>query len=204
MSITESTHMHEETIRHNPFYSTFPVSTDSIEVQDLIRSSSNYYSAPTPAFADCFTARKRSMPTRLVKMVERYNNGKGASSLMNVWRSGKEGRRESLDVDIEPPTPSPNPDEVPAFFKEDVPLLRLKLIFRGRSTGYVHEYLTCLKGVTFGRTAMNYDFDERLTKNRMHKFRDIRQFDGFNFFRKLLLSPGVLLQLMRSPQSYAV
>ncbi|KAI5301280.1 hypothetical protein KEM56_001845 [Ascosphaera pollenicola] len=108
VSIAESTHMHGETILHNPFYSAFPVSTDSIEVQDLIRSNSNYHSAPSPAFADCFTARKRSMPTRLVKIVERNNNAKGATSLMNVWKSGKEARGESIDDAIESPAPSPS------------------------------------------------------------------------------------------------
>lgn len=106
VAIEESSHMHEETILHNPFYAHFPVNTDSIEVQDLIRSSSNYHSAPTPSFADCFTAWKRSVPLRILKTVERYNARRGATSLMDMWKTGQEKRGESSDIEPGNPTNS--------------------------------------------------------------------------------------------------
>ncbi|KAI5281894.1 hypothetical protein KEM54_003068 [Ascosphaera aggregata] len=100
VTIEESTHLHDQTIRHNPFYGFFPIHTDSIEVQDLIRTNSTYHSAPTPAFADCFTARKRAVPTRIKEAIAKYNARNGAISLMELWERGKEEGGEVIEDEL--------------------------------------------------------------------------------------------------------
>ncbi|KAI5277181.1 hypothetical protein KEM52_004989, partial [Ascosphaera acerosa] len=95
VTVEPSSHLHDQTIKHNPFYGFFHVATDSIEVQDLIRTNSREHSAPSPAFADCFTATKRTVPTRIRDKVAWYNAQKGAASIMQIYRQRqKAGARD--------------------------------------------------------------------------------------------------------------
>ncbi|KAI5309016.1 hypothetical protein KEM55_004295 [Ascosphaera atra] len=100
VTVQTSFHNHQASVRTNPFYNAFQVNTDSMEVQDLLRTRSNDASAPAPAFADSFTARKRRTPVRLQHVVLRDNMRHGATSMFKIWRQGKEERGEPVDPDL--------------------------------------------------------------------------------------------------------
>jgi hypothetical protein len=104
-TILPSDHDHYATVRENPYWGPWHCSPTSLEVRDgevvnrYTRSnynSSTNQAAPTLAFADCFTRRKRSVPYRLRERIWRQNEDAGDTSPMGLWNKGKQDRGEII------------------------------------------------------------------------------------------------------------
>ena len=103
-TIFPSNHRHDVHAGENPYHRSFRVTTQSLEVQDLVHKygirGEIYGGVPQMAMADCFARRKQSRPYRFQKSIMDKNQSFGGNSPMTMWKIGQ-ARREGKNADAQ-------------------------------------------------------------------------------------------------------
>ncbi|OAX83361.1 hypothetical protein ACJ72_02272 [Emergomyces africanus] len=103
--IEPSHHDHGVAVKQNPYHNAFPLTSNSVEVQDLLqiasggdgspnrsddKHASNQAPSPWLGYADCFPKKKRPIPIRHQINAMRIVETLHGDSLIEMWREGRE------------------------------------------------------------------------------------------------------------------
>ncbi|OJD16434.1 hypothetical protein ACJ73_08886 [Blastomyces percursus] len=126
--IEPSYHDHGVAVKQNPYHNTFLVTSNSLEVQDLLQTAngqdsrgrykrdghSQSQTAPFwVGYVDCFPKKKRPVPFRHQINAMRFAESLHGDSLMRLWREGREIAKKKKLASVASEKAKEEPEESP-------------------------------------------------------------------------------------------